>query len=241
MKKGVILLFISFLAISIVLATTWFDAKVKCPVCDKTNDFQEIGSYGSYIYHWPEKLEYIFWPVTETYSLYSCKKCKYSAFMWDFNDIGKDTLELIKKELPLLNLSVSGYDDKMTIKLEAAEQIYKLYNKDADFWCWFYRIKGYHYEQEANIEKAKESRLTALNIADSLLVLPENANRYKELLLIISSMEYFTGQDSLALNNINKGLSCVYFNANIDSTENSNYNEYFDEILNELKMKIAEN
>jgi len=240
MKKVTLMIVFIGVMVGTVFATTWFKKKTKCPICKTTDELLAIGSYGSYIYGWPEKFEYIYWPVTETYCLYTCKKCKYSAFMWDFNDIGKDTLKIIKNALPKLKLPASKYSDKMTKKLESAELIYKLYNYDSDFWCRFHRIKGYHYAKEGNIEQAKMERLKALAIADSLLLVPDNDYRKKELLFITSSMKHFTNQDDESIKDIDLALSLTYNNPNIVPAKNSNFDSYLTELLNELKIKIID-
>ncbi|MCX2745581.1 hypothetical protein OO013_16995 [Mangrovivirga sp. M17] len=239
MKKGLLIFAFIGLTLGVLLATTWRTEKIKCQICNKKNKFQVISSYGNYIYDWPEKLEYIYWPTTETYSLYTCKKCNYSAFMWDFKKtFGKDTLEIIKNELPKLKLSASSYNDKMTTKLESAELIYQLYNDDPDFWCKFHRIKAYHYDAEGNTKAAETERLKALSIADSLAAIPSNVYRKKELLLITSSMKHFTQQDSAALVDIHMALSMFYMDTTMTSAGNSNFNAYLDEVLNELKQKV---
>jgi phage FluMu protein Com len=238
MKKITIIIAFVFCTVITTNATTWFTIKVKCPVCETINDFKGIGSYGSYIKDWPEKLEYIFWPETDFYSVYTCSNCKYTAFMNDFSEIGKDTIELIKKELPNLNLKVEDYWDDMIYKLPAAEKIYKLYKHDPDFWCTFYRLEGYHFQDEGKLLKAKKARLKALSIADSLVNLSENVNRQKELLLITGSMKYFTNQKKSAIKYINQALTLSQIDLEKDSIRNALTNKYLDGILNELRCKI---
>lgn len=238
MKKTTIIIAIIFCTVVTTSATTWYKIKVKCPVCDSINLFKGIGSYGSYIRNWPEKLQFIFWPETDFYSLYTCYNCKYSALMNDFNQIGKDTIAFLRRALPNLNLKVKHYWDDMSKKLIAAEKIYKLYNHDPDFWCRFYRLKGYHFQDEGKKIKAKKARLKALSIADSLVNLSENVNRRKELLLITGSMRYFTNQKKSALKDIDYALSLTFIDNQKDTTRNANINKYLDGILNELKCKI---
>src|SRR5262245_56434861 len=64
-----------------VFATTWAPKEVNCPLCQTKNTFKEPMSWGSYIYSWPEKFQYIFWPLTDKPVLYCCKKCHLTAFM----------------------------------------------------------------------------------------------------------------------------------------------------------------
>lgn len=238
MKKVFLIITLIGLTVGSAFATTWFKSKVKCPICRKTNELQVIGSYGSYIYSWPEKLEYIYWPSTQTYSLYTCEKCNYSSFMWHFKKMGKDTISIIKKALPNLQLPSSNYSDCMTKKLESAELIYKLYQFDPDEWCWFYRVKGYHYSAEGDTINAKIARLKALAIADSLLTISDNEYRRKELLFITSSMKYFTDQDDASLKDIDFALTLKYENPNRNAKENNNFDSYITALLNELKQKI---
>jgi len=235
MRKVTVLIFAIFISMTYTFSTTWHKVEVKCLICGNMNQFQQVGSYGSYIYSWPEKFEYIFWPNTDSNCLYSCSKCKYSAFMWDFRKIGGDTLDLVKKNLKQLKLKVSGYGDKMTTKLESAEKIYNLYMKDADFWCKFYRVKGYHYSKASMPIKAQEDRLKALRIAEDMLKLDEYSYKQKELLLITSSMKYFTFQDSSAIQDINLGLTKKYNDPKAKEKDNKGLDDYLTTVLTQLK------
>lgn len=241
-KKTILTGLLIFTFIGILFATTWFEAKVKCPVCKTKNTFQQIGSYGGYIYGWPSKYQYIYWPVTETYSVYSCSDCRYSAFMWDFEDISGDTLQLIKNTIDSLPITMEAKKDYTKIptskKLETAELFYELYQTDSDFWCRFHRIKGYHYAEENNEDKAEESRLVALSIADSLLSDSLNDYRKKELLLISGAMKHFTNQDSLALIDFELAKRYKYSDPKRDSSNNAGLNNYIDELLVDYIQRI---
>ncbi len=72
--------------VSAALATTWLPKEVTCPVCGAVNTFQIPGSYGSYVYQEPSKYQYVFWPATTDKFLYTCKQCRYTAYMGDFED-----------------------------------------------------------------------------------------------------------------------------------------------------------
>jgi hypothetical protein len=191
-KKTILTGLLIFTFIGIIFATTWFDTKVKCPVCKTKNTFKQIGSYGTYIYNWPEKFEYIYWPVTETFSMYSCSDCRYSAFMWDFDDISGDTLEMIKSVIDTMQIDMKAKKDYTKIpmheKMETAELFYMLYKTDNDFWCRFHRIKGYHYDLANKEKNARESRMVALSIAEEMLVDTSNSYRKKEILLNSSTL-----------------------------------------------------
>jgi hypothetical protein len=233
-KRAILTVLLSIIFAGLIFATTWFDADVICPVCKTKNKFKEIGSYGGYIYNWPSKYQYIYWPATDNYSIYSCKKCMYSSMMWDFAKIEGDILKLIEKSIDTMTIEMKFNKDYSKIsssqKLETAELFYRLYKTEPEFWCRFYRIKGYHYMNEDQPEKAKQSRLKVLEIADSLLQVPENVSIKKELLIITAGMKHFTVQDSLALVDLAAAKKLKYKNPN----QNADYNEGLDEYLSVL-------
>lgn len=241
-KKTILIGFLIFTFIGFLFATIWHEKIVECPVCKTENTFKDISSYGGYIYNWPSKFEYIYWPVTHTYSLYSCKKCRYSAFMWDFEANSGVTLKLIKKAIDTLQIAMDQNQDYSKIpmpeKLETAEKFYKLYKTDNDFWCKFYRIKGFHYDAENEEDKAKESRLKALDIAENLLKDPVNDFRKNELLLITGAMKHLTGQNRLALIDFELAKTLEYNNPDNDSSNNMEMNKYLDTLLVEYIAKI---
>ena len=80
-----LLLLLAF--VSNAFATTWFPKEVTCPVCGTVNQFQVPGSYGSYVFQEPSKLQYVFWPATTDKFLYTCKQCRLTAYMGDFEAI----------------------------------------------------------------------------------------------------------------------------------------------------------
>lgn len=241
-KKILVTALIIFLISSIVIATTWFTKTYTCPVCETENKFKTIGSYGSYIYSWPSKYQYIYWPVTENSSVYSCNKCRYTAFMWDFKSLSGDTLEIIKNNIDNISISMqadSVYTDiPMSEKLETAESFYKLYQTDPDFWCRFSRIKGYHYDRENKPALALKSRQNAMKIADSLMQNPKNKFRKKELLFISASMKHFTGKDTLAVRQMEKAMETRYNNPKQDSSDNQGFNHYLHGIMSDFMHKI---
>ena len=241
-KKTLIAGFLILTVFGILYATTWHEKEVICPVCETKNKFQGISSYGSYIYNWPSKFQYIYWPVTESAAFYSCKECRYTALMWDFQSVSGDTLELIKSAIDTLPITMEAQDDYLSIpitqKLETAEMFYRLYETGEDTWCDFYRIMGYHYDRSRLVDKADEKRLLALEIANSQLEDSSNGYRNKELLLITASMKHFTNNDSGAMKDIELAQTLRFNDAELDSTRNANFNEYLDALLMDFVQKI---
>jgi len=164
-----------------VSATTWAPKDVVCPLCKTVNTFMDVMSYGSYIYQWPERFQFIFWPLTDTNVLYSCKKCRLTAFMWDFVEIPKEKLPAIKARLDTLALKpVEGEYTKvpMSARLDIAAEVYSIVGQDETFWCKFYRVKGYHYEAEKKEVDAAAARAKALEICQRQLAVKESAGTY---------------------------------------------------------------
>ena len=110
-----------------LVATTWTPSEVTCPICHTKNKFRTIMSYGSYVYGWPSKFQMVYWPSTDESSVYTCKECHLSAFMWDFEKIPADKLEAIRHSLQSTNIdSRENYTQiPMSQRLEVAEKLSK--------------------------------------------------------------------------------------------------------------------
>lgn len=224
-----------------VYATTWFPAKHTCSVCKKNSTYQEIGSYGGYIYSWPSKYQYVYWPLTDSPSVYSCPKCHFSTYMWDFDSIPVNKIDTLKAFLATIKLD-KEYEDyrdiPMTTRLEIAENIYNILGQDNEFWCKFYRVLGYHYDQEKNKKKAKESRLKSLGYARLLLSDSLYSGQQKESFFIIAAMYCFTGQRDSALVYLNKASLLTYTNENWKEENAKGLDEYLTSLINDYREFI---
>ena len=83
---------------------TWFPAVIECPVCGTKNIFLQWGSYGSYIYQYPSKYQLIFWPYTDSAAWYSCKTCRFTAFMGIFQNLPKEKIADLRRALEEVKL-----------------------------------------------------------------------------------------------------------------------------------------
>lgn|SRR5690606_21844722 len=228
------------LAIALVsltfVSTTWVNGTHKCPICKTKNIFQEIGSYGSYIYQWESKFQYIYWPLTDNPVVYCCRKCHYSTYMWDFDSLDVNKIPLLKEYLKDKELSVttSDYLEVPIIeRLEIAEGVYRILGRDDDFWCRFYRVKGYHYDGAKNNEKARESRAKALEIAEQMKLNKANEGRLKEILFITGAMKYFLDDKDSAIDDFKTALTLKYKSDDGNADRDTGFNEYLDQVLNE--------
>lgn len=234
------------LAAGILLATTWAPVVVECPLCHTKNSFNDIMSYGGYIYSWPSKFQLIFWPTTDSSSVYSCKRCHLSLFMWDYQEMVKSPpaakLEDIRQVLQDVSLDreYAKYTDiPMSKRLEIAEKVYSVLGKDDEFWCRFYRIKGYHLAREKRVSEAGTARVKALEIARKMLNDPANGGQRKELLLISGAMHHFLQDDVAAKADFENALNAHYVNSKLSDEENKNANSHLDELLKEYLDKLA--
>jgi len=223
-KLAIVALLMTFGAIT-VLGTTWADEEFVCPVCKTKNTFGVIMSYGSYIYGWPSKYQVIYWPLTDGHVLYSCKKCYLSLLMWDFDKLPQEKLEVVRNALK--GIEIKGnykhyWEIPMSQRLEAAEKIYAVLQKDDNFWLRFYRVKGYHYAAEKDQTKADEARKKALELATRMLNEKDQTTPKKELWLISGAMKHFLGDDKGALDDLNTTLKTKYENKQLDKEKNEN-------------------
>ena len=225
-------------------ATTWFPREFSCPVCKTKNTFLVVGSYGSYIYQWPSKYELIFWPLTDSPTVYSCKKCHLSAFMWDFEGVPKEKHEEIRKRLGAFKFDYSGEKSEYyenadylrvpsTQRLLAAEQTYQILGRDDEFWCRFYRVLGHHYEGYKQQPQADEARRKALAIAERLLADRARAGERKELLLVSGAMRHFLKDDAGALKDFREAQGLKYASQEAGEEKSKNYDAYLTELLRE--------
>ncbi|MEN8120422.1 MAG: DUF2225 domain-containing protein [Bacteroidota bacterium] len=214
-------------------ATTWFPADHVCPVCKAKNTYQEIGSFGSYIYQWDSKYQYIYWPFTDSPSIYCCPDCHFSTFMGDFDSIPANKIDTIKAFLQTTKFD-KEYEDYLNIpittRLEIAEKVYKILGRNNEFWCQFYRVKGYHYDKKDN-EKALKSRTKALELAKLMIADTLNSGKEKENYFIIAAMNNFIGQKDSAIAYLDKARNYTYKNDNWNEKNVKGFNKYMDDLI----------
>jgi hypothetical protein len=239
-KLAVVILFMALSAMP-VLGITWTKKDFVCPVCTTKNTFWVLMSYGSYVYKSPSKYQYIYFPWTDGNLLYSCKKCYLSLFAGDFRETPQDKLPEIRKALE--GVEIKGeYEHYNRIpvskRLEAAEKVYAVLQKDDNFWLWYYRVKGYHYAGEGNQAKADEARKKALDLATRMLNEKEPATTKKELWLISGAMKHFLGNDQAALDDLYSALNTKYENKQLDKEKNETSEQNLSALVKEYIEKI---
>ena len=223
--------------------TTWFPKDFDCPVCKTKNTFQVWGSYGTYIYQWPSKYQWVFWPWTDSPSVYLCKKCHVATFLNDYEDLPKEKIPIVEKELPKIPFDRKFKDYMevpMTERLEVAEKVYQLLaDKDDAFWNFMYRVKGYHYGREKQTQKAIESRKKALEITQKMIADPANKTPIKELLYISGAMKHYLNDDKGALEDFRRGLTTKFVDPSVTPEESKDAETGMNERLNDYIKQIS--
>jgi uncharacterized protein (DUF2225 family) len=225
-----------------VLATTWGLSDIECPLCHTSNKFNVVMSYGTYIYAWPSKFQVIYWPRTDGNVVYTCKKCYLSLFMWDFTEFPQDKADAVRAALSGMKSSHEFKDYTalpMSERLAMAEKVYKVLDKDQDFWCGFYRVQGYHLAAEKKPAEAAAARSKALLLAEKMITDPANAGRLKELLLIRGAMHHFLSDDPAATQDLQTALKASFADKTYSEQENKNANANLDGLIKEYLERIA--
>lgn len=224
------------------LSTTWCRREFTCPICQTKNSFNTPMSSGSYIYDWPSKYQYVFWPLTTLFAVYTCENCRLSCFMWDFEDIPDEKFNVIRDLLKKVRIE-KVYEDyadiPITKRLEIAEKVYSVMDKGDDFWCRFYRVMGYHYENEKEMEKANAARRKALEFAKKILGSHDYAEKRKEFLLISGAIHHLLGEEELALVDMKEALKLTYKDSKMRKEDEIFKDEYLSKLLTEY-IEIVE-
>lgn len=161
--------------------------------------------------------------------------------MWDFDSVPENRVDTLTKFLSTVKLEkkYKDYIDiPMTTRLEIAENVYKILGRDNEFWCKFYRVLGYHYDQEKNKEKAKESRLKSLDLARLMLSDSVYSGQEKEILFIIAAMNNFIGQKDSALIYLDKASLLTYENKKWKEENVKGLDRYLTDLIKQYKEFI---
>lgn len=227
---------------------TWFPKEFECPVCKTKNTFMVVGSYGSYIYADPSKYQLIFWPYTDTPSWYSCKKCRLSIFMEDFEQIPADKIAALRKMLETTSLPAQTERppkaDRPTsdppyleiptaLRVSVAERVYQTLGKtDDEFWNHFYRVLAYHYDGHGKAAEAEQARRKSIAITEKLLTAKSDGKR-KQLLYILGAMRHFIGDDSAALKALEEAGTLTFKDSELPAERNTGYDQYLSQAIKE--------
>ena len=223
---------------------TWAPAEINCPVCGTKNIFMEVMSYGNYIYQYPSKYQLVFWPHTDSPSWYSCKQCRLTAFMGEFQELPKEKIPALREMLKTVKLppqkQVSEKESmenppylglSVWERLLVAEQVYQTLGKPEEFWARFYRVLGYHFDQAKKETEAADARKKALKIVEGWLKDQSKAGRYKEFLYISGAMHHFLKDDAAATKAFEEALKLKYSDPANKQENNEGYDKYLTDLI----------
>jgi hypothetical protein len=239
-KRFTALVVCLILAVSTAAITT-FETTVVCPICKTSNQFYDYISWGSYVYQWPSKFQMVYWPHTDRVSLYTCKKCHLTLFMWDFKNLPKEKIPELQSALTGVTLPEPkrNYTDvSMLDRLPVAEKLYKVLGENQEFWALFYRVEGYHFDLENHPEQASEARKRALEITTSMLADTHNAPRKKELLLTSAAMNHFLNDDARALQELDEASKLTWLDEKLGAEKSKGFDGYLTALITEYTNAI---
>lgn len=227
--------------------TTWFPFEVECPICKTKNVFMQVGSYGTYIYQWPSKYQLIFWPYTDSPAWYSCRKCRLTTFMGDFKSIPKEKIPSLQEMLKGVSLAAQkerGKEESLanppylelsiSARLLVAEQVYRILGKTGDeFWGNFYRVMGYHFDEEKMQSEADDARRKALAIAERAVADKSQEGTRKESLYVSGALRHYLRDDAAALRNFEEARKLKYSNKDLKPENNDGYDSYLSKLIDE--------
>jgi hypothetical protein len=222
--------------------TTWFPKEFECAICKTKNIFMVWGSYGNYIYQWPSKYQLVFWPHTESPAWYSCRKCRLTVFMAEFENLPAEKIPELRKVLATTTLPAQKeLSDKeaqehppylelpMPARLAVAEQVYQVLGRDDEFWESFYRLVGYH-SQGADADRARKKSIA---LVEKRLADTSNQGKRKELLYILGAMRHFLGDDAAALKTFGEAAKLTYNDPALKPENNKGYDAYLSDLIKE--------
>ena len=223
---------------ALVLPSTWMDVEVTCPVCGTVNVFKVPASFGTYVYQDPSRLQYVFWPATTDMFLYTCRRCHLTAYMQDFAEVPADKITalatMLERDGAIQGALVPYYEIPMGTCLDIARKVYEVLERDAEFWCEFDRIAGYHHAESGRAREAHTARARALTRAESILGTAPRGER-KETLVIVAALRFLTGDIPGAREALAEAEPLTYAASDRDSEA---LDHYLSQLIQDLRAEF---
>lgn len=161
--------------------------------------------------------------------------------MGDYQKVPKNKVAALEQVLKPVTLpKVDEYTKiPMSQRLRVAEKVYSVLERDDDFWSHFYRVMGYHYEEEGKQKEADEARKKALEIVERMLTNQENTGRRKELLYISGAMRFFLKDREGALKDFKEAAALKYSDKDLTPEKSANADKYLSNLI-ESYIKIIQ-
>jgi hypothetical protein len=197
-RHGAVLLTILFLGVNANATLVGSKTQV-CPVCGKTNTFEQWVSFGSYVYDRPSKYDLVFFPATSEGWLWMCPACGYAQTGSDFSDLKPKDAKRLKAILEKEWQSDTSTNIPFSIRLERTIRTNELLGRDKEFWKLFNRVLIYHY-RTLDPEKA-------LRYAESeIRLLEEEMSPTKDTLYLLGEYHRMLGHTSVSRDYFRRAL-----------------------------------
>jgi hypothetical protein len=145
MMKGcfaAILLMVLTVAPLGIHATTFARTQETCPVCDKPTTVAAVMSYGSYIYDWDSKYDFIYFPFDGSAMFWYSPDCGYVQLSPHFSPL--TTAERTDVAAYLDENFTSGEDLSFLDKMKRTREIARARGMSEDDFAWLNRVLIYN-------------------------------------------------------------------------------------------------
>ncbi len=150
-----------------VLATTWLEERIKDPVSGKDCKVQVPGSFGSYVYQWPEKYDQVFWPLTDPDGVWFCPGSGFATFIGDVALTDDEKSKVAALLARLTSLTEKATHGEL---LERTEEIYALRRLDVDARARVLRALAYQFQSAGRQSDSDRLRSQAGALMESRLL-----------------------------------------------------------------------
>ena len=151
---GVVLALPAFAATAITLSQTEVDDPI---ALGQTCRVQNPASYGSYVYTWPSRFDFVFWPLSDPVFVRHCERSGFTALMDNFNGRSGAEITAIRDHLAT---HYDGVSDPVT-RLRLLDELYRLRDKDPAFDNRLLRMLARRHQDLGLLERANDYRLPA--------------------------------------------------------------------------------
>ena len=212
------------------LATTWTESKVEDPFLPgKVCSVHEPMSYGGYIYRWPSKYDFVFWPLTDVHGIWHCEHSGFTSFIGDFEGLSD------KERADIAVYLAANYEGKDDVesRLKLLEDTYSLRTTDSQFENKLLRVLARWYQDNGQVDKANGYRRKAFEELKGFLKVELMEERRLEYLYLAANYSRQLGEVAASdryLVELEKAIE------NITNPELSGLGEYLSELAKETKL-----
>ncbi len=168
-----------------VFSTTWNDTEVPDPLIKGAScQVHKPMSYGGYIYRYPSKYDFVFWPLTNGRSIWYCQASGFMAFMSDFDTVTETEIPVILDYIKANPLT----SDDIISKLMYMKGIYQRRDLNDEYRNKLNRVYARYFQNNALFEAANQFRKKAFN--DILLQLDQPLSESKQLEYLYLAANY---------------------------------------------------